>query len=72
VWYTIEYLNEREDGGRRVVSPMVFRDKETALESACALLRAGFPVSKVAGPDFTMSQIALAAYAQGQRNRRNA
>jgi len=69
VWYTIEYLNGRDHGAQHLVTPMVFRDKQTALESACVLLRAGFSVVKVAGPGFEMRQVALAAYAQARRTR---
>ena len=62
VWYTIECCNERERETPRVM-PMVFRDKKGALESACALMKAGFAVSKVEGPDgFRMSETSFAAY----------
>ena len=57
-WYTIEYL----DGAQPIVSPMLFRDRASALASACALLEAGFSVSKVTGPEFEMSRTALKAY----------
>ena len=71
MWYTIECLNER-DASRPHLMSMVFRDKESALASACALLKAGFPVS-VAGPDgFKMTQNSLAAYAQSQQRKRSA
>jgi hypothetical protein len=40
------YLDGR-DGARDVVAPMHFDNRETALASACALLRAGFAVSMV-------------------------
>jgi hypothetical protein len=59
-WYTIEYLSEREAGAQPVVSPMVFSDREAALSSAHALLRAGFSVSRVAGPDFEIDGTSLA------------
>jgi hypothetical protein len=39
---------------------MLFRDKESALASACPLFRTGFLVSKVNGPDL-MTGTALAA-----------
>jgi hypothetical protein len=69
VWYTIECLNER-DASRPHLMSMVFRDKESALASACALLKAGFPVSQVAGPDgFKMTQNSLAAYAQSRQRK---
>ena len=60
-WYTIEYLTD-EHGARPVVSPMLFRDRETALASAVALLQAGFDVLRVAGPDLEISGMALVAY----------
>lgn len=66
VWYTIECRNERERE-RPQVMPMVFRDKEAALESACALMKAGFSVSRVEGPDgFRMSETSFAAYYQSR------
>ena len=69
--YTIECVSEGQDRDRRTaVMSMIFDDKETALANACAFLRAGFAVSKVSGPNFEMCQTELAAYAQGQRNRR--
>lgn len=58
-WYTIEYLAERQDGARFVVSAMLFRDRDTALANARVLLSAGFHVSKVAGPDFEIAGAAL-------------
>lgn len=68
--YTIEYLNERE-GLRPVVAAMRFDDRAMALASACALLRAGFSVVKVTGPEFEMSQTALTAYHQARELRRS-
>jgi hypothetical protein len=67
--YTIEYLSGRDPGAEHVVTPIIFRNKETALESACVLLKAGFRVFKVAGPGFEMGQAALDAYAQTRRTR---
>jgi hypothetical protein len=58
-WYTIEYVAECHDGVRPAVSPMLFRDRDTALASARALLSAGFLVSRVVGPDFQIGGTAL-------------
>ena len=66
-WYTIEYFDETLP----VVSPMLFRDKESALANACALLRAGFSVLKVTGPDFEMTGTALAAYNSARLRRKH-
>jgi hypothetical protein len=72
VWYTIECRNER-DASRPHLMSMVFRDKESALANACALLKAGFSVSQVEGPDgFKMMPNSLAAYAQSQQRKRSA
>ena len=62
--YTIEYIS---DDQAVVVSPMMFSNKETALANACALLRAGFLVSRVAGPEFEMDYVALAALNKSRR-----
>jgi hypothetical protein len=64
--YTIEYLDER-DGPRHVVSPMLFHYKESALASACALLRTGFSVSKITGPEFEISRTSLVYQARELR-----
>jgi hypothetical protein len=48
---------------------MIFRDRETALANACALLRAGYFVSRVAGPEFEMDHVAVAILEQSRRNR---
>jgi hypothetical protein len=48
---------------------MLFRDRDAALSNALALLRAGFSVSKVTGPDFKMNQVAFTAYAQARMRR---
>ena len=66
-FYTIEYV----DGPRNVAVPMFFADKENALANACALLRAGFAVSKIVGPGFEMDAAALKAYHQSRRNGRS-
>jgi hypothetical protein len=72
VWYTIECANERHSEGPHVIMPMVFRDREAALDSAYALMKAGFSVLKVEGPDgFQMRETALAAYQQSRRNKRS-
>jgi hypothetical protein len=69
VRYTIEYLDARDSGPQHLITPIIFNDKEMALESACVLLRAGFPVLKVAGPGFEMGKAALAAYAAARQRR---
>ncbi|HEV2546212.1 MAG TPA: hypothetical protein VGU20_02645 [Stellaceae bacterium] len=63
--YTIEYIS---DDQAVVVAPMIFRDKETALASARALLSAGFLVTRVGGPEFEMDYVALAALYKSQRS----
>jgi len=68
-WYIIEYVSEREDAAQLVASPMHFRDRDTALENACALLSAGFDVLKVVGPDFEMGGMLLVAYLRSRRSR---
>jgi hypothetical protein len=68
VWYTIECLDEHNAGPQ--IMSMVFPNKEAALANACALMKAGYPVSKVAGPDgFQMSQTSLAAYYQSRHHK---
>ena len=57
----IEYVSNDQ---AVVVSSRMFRDKETALANACALLRAGYFVSRVAGPEFEMDHVALAVLEQ--------
>ena len=66
VWYTIEYLDQRNNAV--VVAPVIFAEKEEAIANALALLRAGFSVSKVTGPSFEMNQTALTAYGRSRRN----
>jgi hypothetical protein len=61
--YTIEWL----DDGRVVDIPMVFRDKETALENARALMDAGFVVNRVKGPGFEIGQTEIEAFLQSRR-----
>jgi hypothetical protein len=55
----------------KVVSPMFFPDKESALASARALLRAGFSVSKITGPNFEMSHTSLVTFHQARELRRS-
>jgi hypothetical protein len=61
VRYTIEYANQRDGAEQCSVVPMVFWDKQSALEGACALVRTGISVSKVEGPHFLMQRTAVAA-----------
>ena len=61
-WYTIEYAAEDAAGARRVALPMLFHDKDTAVLNARALLRAGFFVLRVTGPDFEIGGTMLADY----------
>jgi hypothetical protein len=49
---------------------MVFRDKETALENARALMDAGITVTRVAGPNFEIGQAGLEALFQWRRRHR--
>jgi hypothetical protein len=67
--YTIEYVDQCDGREQRSVVPMVFWDKQSALEGACALVRTGIFVSKVEGPHFLMHRTALAAYYQSRCNR---
>ena len=64
--YIIECLVEREGREQRVVLPVFFSDKSSALSNACALLRSGVSVARVAGPDFEMHRTALEAYYRAQ------
>jgi hypothetical protein len=66
VWYTIEYLDQRNNAV--VAVPVIFAEKEEAIANALALLRAGFSVSKVTGPSFEMNRTALTAYGRSRRN----
>lgn len=51
----------RDDGAkRRSIVPIVFRDKESALDGAVALMRIG----QQEGPGFQMRRTALVAYYQ--------
>jgi len=69
VWYTIECLSAHDSERPRVMA-MVFRDREAALASACALMSAGFSVSKVEGPGgFRMSRTSLVAYHQSRHRK---
>jgi hypothetical protein len=65
--YTIEYVNQRIGGEQRSIVPMVFRDKQSALDGACALIKTGISVSKVEDPGFRMREAALGAYYQSRR-----
>jgi hypothetical protein len=67
--YTIHYFDPAQRGAHRVV-PMVFRDKESALDCACALRRAGFRISRIEGPNFAMADDAFEAYYGAERWRR--
>jgi hypothetical protein len=67
--YTIEYVNQRGGAEQHSVIPMVFWDKQSALEGAGALMKTGVSVSKVEGPDFQMGRTALVAYFQSRRQR---
>jgi len=65
--YTIESLVQDDLGdGRSVEIPMVFRDRETALENARALMKAGIGVVKVKGPNFEIGETALRAFFRSQ------
>ena len=66
MWYTIEYLDQRNNAV--VALPVIFADKEEAMANAVALLRVGFSVSKVTGPSFEMNGTALTAYSRSRRN----
>jgi len=65
--YTIEYIDCDE---RRATVPMVFRDKQDALDGAAALMSTGILVSKVEGPGFRMHRTALVAYCQSRERKR--
>jgi hypothetical protein len=56
--YTIYY--ERDGGEHRV--PVVFAEKQPALENACEMLRLGFRVSRIEGPGFSIRARALHEY----------
>ena len=66
MWYTIEYLDQRNNAV--VALPVIFAGKQEAIANALALLRAGFSVSKVTGPSFEMNGTALTAYGRSRRN----
>jgi hypothetical protein len=67
--YTIHYSDPAHLDAQRVI-PMVFRDKEAVLDCACALRRAGFRISRVAGPNFEMQKAAFEDYYGTERRRR--
>jgi hypothetical protein len=56
--YTIIY--ERDGNEHRL--PMVFVDKQLAMDHACELLRLGFRVLRVQGPGFSIGAAALHDY----------
>jgi hypothetical protein len=56
--YTIHY--ERDGCEHRV--PVVFAEKQPAMENACELLRLGFRVLRVQGPGFSFGAAALHEY----------
>jgi hypothetical protein len=56
--YTIYY--ERDGCEHRV--PVVFGEKQLAMENACELLRLGFRVLRVQGPGFSIGAAALHEY----------
>jgi len=56
--YTIYY---ERDGGEHQV-PMVFAEKQPAMDHACELLRSGFRVLRVQGPGFSIGAAALHDY----------
>jgi hypothetical protein len=56
--YTIYY--ERDGGEQRV--PVVFAEKESAMENACELLRLGFRVLRIQAPGFCIGAAALHDY----------
>jgi len=68
--YTIEYVDEHNGAERRATVPMVFCDKQEALDGAAALMRNGIVVSNVEGPGFRMHRTALVAYCQSQEGKR--
>ncbi len=68
--YTIEYVEHHDGAERRATVPMVFRDKQDALDGAAALMRTGIVVSKVEGPGFRMHRTALVAYCKSREHER--
>jgi hypothetical protein len=66
--YTIHYQDESARGERRMI-PMVFRDKVSVLEHACALRKAGFQIALIEGPNFAISGNAFEAYYGATRRR---
>jgi hypothetical protein len=56
--YTIHY----EYDGSEHRLPMVFADKHSAMDSACVLLKAGYRVSRIEGPGFSIGARALHDY----------
>lgn len=67
--YTIEYVDHHDGAERRSTVAMAFRDKQSALDGAAALMRSGISVSKVEGPGFQMHRTALVAYCKIARAR---
>jgi hypothetical protein len=56
--YTIYY--ERDGNEHRI--PVVFAEKQAALENACEMLRLGFRVLRIEGPGFSIGARALQEY----------
>jgi hypothetical protein len=56
--YTIYYVR---DGNEHQI-PMVFAEKQPAMDHACELLRLGFRVLRVQGPGFSIGAAALHDY----------
>jgi hypothetical protein len=56
--YTI--YHERDDSEFQV--PVVFAEKQPAMENACEMLRLGFRVSRIQGPGFSIGARALHDY----------
>jgi hypothetical protein len=59
--YTIHYYDQATAGAHRLI-PMVFRDKVSVLDYACALRKAGFRIFLIEGPSFEMRHTAFEAY----------
>jgi hypothetical protein len=66
--YTIYY---ERDGNEHQV-PMVFAEKHSAMEYACALLRVGFRVLRVEGAGFSIGAAGLHEYRHARHEYRGA